>query len=76
MNMTNLKLFNFENQSIRIIDKNDNLWFVLADVCRILDLTNPSMVKTRLKEDGLSLIEAIDSIGRLQRVTIINHRNI
>lgn len=50
--------------------------FCLADVCKALELSNPTMVKARLKEDGLSTAEVIDSIGRRQSATFINESNL
>lgn len=73
---TELKIFNFENNPIRIVDKDENVWYILSDVCKILELSNPSEVKKRLKEDGLSSIEVIDSIGRKHNAIIINQRNL
>ena len=47
-------------------------WFVLADLCRVLDLSNPSMVADRLDPDALSSTEVIDSMGRKQHARIVN----
>jgi len=35
----------------RVISKEDGPWFVLADVCAVLELTNPSVVASRLDAD-------------------------
>ena len=46
--------------------------FCLVDLCRILELGNPSQVKTRL-EDGVISNEVIpDSLGRLQKTAFVN----
>ena len=34
----------FEQQQVRVIDRNGDLWLVLTDVCRIFDLDNPSCI--------------------------------
>ncbi|MDT2265610.1 BRO family protein [Paenibacillus larvae] len=47
-------------------------WFVLKDVCSILELSNPRMVKERLSDDVSSTYSIPDSLGRLQPTTIIN----
>ena len=40
-----------------IIDKNNNVWFCLKDVCDILGIVNPSNVKKRIKSSYLHEIE-------------------
>ena len=42
--MNQLQTFNFSNQSVRIVIVDDNPWWVLADVCGVLEIGNPSMV--------------------------------
>ena len=55
---------------IRTAGTPDNPLFCLADLCRVLELTNITEVRNRLKRDGLSQIEVIDKIGRKQMVFI------
>ncbi len=46
----------FKNEAfgeVRTILKDGNPYFSLPDICTILDLGNPSQVKTRLREDGV-----------------------
>lgn len=44
--------FVFENEHmIRTIDRDGEPWFVLADVCRVLELSNPAMAAKPLDED-------------------------
>ena len=46
--------------------------FCLADVCKVLELGNPSQVKTRL-DDGVISNEVItDTLGRQQEMTFVN----
>lgn len=40
-----------------IVDKFNEPWFCLPDICRCLGLSNPSMVKTRLYPDGIQLVD-------------------
>ena len=47
-------------------------WFVVADLCKALDLSNPTMVASRLSEDDLSTTEVIDSLGRKQKANTTN----
>lgn len=70
--MNQQQIFDFHGNQVRTIVKDEQPWFVLTDVCTVLDLGNPSQVKTRL-EDGVISNEGIpDSLGRTQQVTIIN----
>lgn len=47
-----LKVFEYEtNRPFRIIDRNGEPWFVLADVCAALGLSNPSVVAQPLDDD-------------------------
>lgn len=65
---TDLVQHAFHGQAVRVIaDAHGDPLFVLADLCRVLDLGNPSMVAQRLDPDALSLAEVIDSIGRRQQ---------
>ena len=59
--MDELVLFKFEEKDIRTKIINNEVCFNLKDVCDVLELTNPSMVKSSLLEDGLSLAYDIDS---------------
>lgn len=66
------KIFNYQNQQVRTIVMNDEPWFVLIDLVKILDLSNSRMVKDRLDDDVSSTYPIPDSIGRLQETTIVN----
>lgn len=64
--------FNFDTTDVRVVAMDGEPWFVLADVCTILDLTNPSMVAQRVPDYALSTAEVIDSMGRRQNVRVVN----
>lgn len=70
--MTDLIPFDYDGASVRVITVEGEPWFVLADICRVLDLGNPSMVANRLDGDALSSTEVIDSMGREQRARIVS----
>lgn len=62
----------FHNQNLTIVEKDGEPKFLLKDVCNILEIGNPSQVKTRL-EDGVISNEVIqDSLGRNQQATFVN----
>lgn len=43
--------WNYQNNQIRILKINNEPWWILADVCKILELSNPSKVSQRLDDD-------------------------
>lgn len=69
--MNELKIFNFENREVRTVIVENEPWFVLKDVCDVLELGNSRMVADRLDDDekGVSLI---DTPGGKQNMTIVN----
>lgn len=66
--MNELKVFNFESSEVRTQIIDSEPWFVAADVCQILDLTNPTMALNRLDEDERSKF----NLGRQGEVNIVN----
>lgn len=68
------KMMTFENAAfgkIRTLTIDGEPWFVAADVCRALEIGNPSMAVERLDDDEKG-ISTIDTLGGKQRMTIIN----
>lgn len=55
--MKDLQIFNYEETPVRVVDRDGSPWWVLADVCRVLALSNPSKVAGRLDEDEKQRIE-------------------
>lgn len=70
--MNELRAFNYGETTVRTTEINGEPWFVLKDVCKVLELGTPARVAERLEEDEVSLAHIIDSIGRKQEMTIIN----
>lgn len=69
---TELSLFNFNNQAIRIMERSGEPWFVAADVCDALEIGNPTMALKRLDQEDLALI-TIEGITRgNNQVNLIN----
>gem|GEM_PF-4589407 len=69
---TDLTVYDFEDQPVRIVTGADGTpWFVLADVCRVLELESPHKVAGRLDEDEKGR-SSIPTPGGLQEITIIN----
>lgn len=68
-----LQVFETEDHiQFRTINRDGEPWFVLADVCRALEISNPSDAARRLDDDEKDALDTVDPIGRMQRSTIIN----
>lgn len=71
-----LQIFsNTEFGEIRTITKDDEPMFCLADVCRALELTQPSKVKERLNSKGVNIIPTLTKGGE-QKLLYINESNL
>ena len=70
--MNELQVFSYEGKDVRTIQRNGETWWVLKDVCDVLDLSNARMIADRLDEDDVSLAYVTDSIGRQQQTNIVN----
>ena len=72
-----LEIFRNENfGEIRAKSINDEPYLCLVDVCKILEISNASQLKSRLNKDGVIISEVIDSLGRFQEATFINESNL
>lgn len=61
---------------IRTTGTPGNPLFCLNDICKVLELDQPSRVKSRLKDDGVTQIKVIDKLGREQQATFVNEQNL
>lgn len=65
----------FKNESfgeVRVAGTSEAPLFCLADVCKVLELGNPSQVKTRLCGEVITNEVIPDSLGRQQEMIFIN----
>ena len=62
------EIFNFDGKSVRSRIIDGQPWFVLKDVCDVLDLDNPSYVAKRLDDDE----RASFKLGRQGEAIVIN----
>ena len=70
--MNDLRTWNFEDHEVRTVEIDGEPWFVLADVCKVLELSSPHKVADRLDGDERKQIPVIDSLGRHQNTTVVN----
>lgn len=69
--MNEIKKWTFGENEVRTIEKDGEPWWVLADVCKVLEIVNNRNIAARLDEDekGVTLV---DTLGGNQNMTIIN----
>ena len=66
--MNDLQIFNYGKNEIRTVMIDGEPWFVLADVCKVLDIKNPSQLADRLDEDERAMLD----IGRQGQTWVIS----
>jgi prophage antirepressor-like protein len=71
MENNTLQIFRFESKTVRVIIIDGVVWWVLKDVCDVLDIGNSRDVAARLDDDEKG-VGIIDTPGGKQEVTIIN----
>ncbi|GAD09845.1 prophage antirepressor [Gluconobacter frateurii NBRC 103465] len=69
--MTDLVPFSFESHDVRVVMRDGQPWWMLADVCEVLELTNTRNPAARLDEDEKG-VHTMDTLGGPQEVTVIN----
>ena len=69
--MNKLTIFNYEGNTVRTVMKDGNPWWVLKDVCSVLEIGNSRDVMARLDSDEKG-VDIIDTPGGKQEVSIIN----
>lgn len=69
--MNEITSWNYESSEVRTVQVNGEPWFVLADVCKVLEISNSRNISSRLEPDekGVTLV---DTLGGTQQMTIIN----
>lgn len=75
--MNDLQIFkNSEFGEIRTKMISNEPYFMLSDVCRVLEIKNSRDAKSRLNEYGVGTTDIIDSLGRIQKADFINESNL
>ena len=72
MDENKIQVWNYESSEIRTVQINGEPWFVLSDVCKVLELSSPHKVADRLDGDERNQIPVIDSLGRHRNTTVVN----
>lgn len=66
--MNDLQIFSYNGSQVRTVEKDGQPWWVLKDVCEVLEVKNPSDVFKRLDEDERGRL----NLGRQGEANIIN----
>lgn len=69
--MNDLQIFVYSGEQLRTVQRDDGLWWVLRDVCRVLNIANSKNVSARLDDDEKG-VHLVDTPGGAQEMTIIN----
>ena len=67
----NVTPFQFHDTTIAVMNRNGQPWFVAADVCRVLELTNTSKACDTLEDDEKGVTNG-DTLGGKQQLLIIS----
>lgn len=70
--MTNeLSIFNYQENEVRTVTANGEPWFVAADICNILEISNTTRATDGLDNDEKGL-HTVNTPGGNQQVSIVN----
>lgn len=69
--MNNLQVFNYNGNEVRTIQKDGETWWVLKDVCNVLDLSDTNKTAERLDVDELTRIKFVTG-GQNREMLCIN----
>lgn len=67
-----IQTFVYGNFNIRTVIRDDEPYFVVRDLCDVLEIKNSAMAVSRLDEDEVSLTDVTDDMGRIQEMMIVN----
>lgn len=67
--MNEIQIFNYQDKQVRTVEKDGEPWWVLKDVCEVLELSTPAKVAERLDSDekGVRAVQKI-TLNELEKV--------
>lgn len=69
--MNEIAVFSYEGNNVRTVQCDGEPWWVLRDVCDVLEITNSRDAAARLDDDEKG-VDIIDTLGGKQAVTVIS----
>ena len=71
--MTDLQLFEFQDKPVRVAMIDGEPWFVLTDVCVVIEIAQPQTAVKRLDQRDVATTNISDGVGsHTQKMTIVN----
>jgi prophage antirepressor-like protein len=70
--MSDLELFTYQDHELRTLLIDGEPWFVLNDLCAVLEIANPRNVSARLDRDCVRQADILDGRGLLRPTTVVN----
>lgn len=67
-----LDVFQYDGRQVRTVIIDGEPWFVLADLCRVLDIANPSNVASRLDSSSVNTLRLTEGNRGNPNVTVVN----
>lgn len=64
--------FDYGDTAVRTVVIAGEPWFVLADLCKVLEISDVSIVRRRLDDALCQTHPILDGLGRTQQATIVN----
>ncbi len=61
--MNDLQIFKYNGLKVRTIEKDGQIWWVLKDVCDVLDISNATVTASRLEEDEVTKFDLGGKVG-------------
>ena len=65
-------IFNYNGANVRTVLINNEPWFVLKDLCEVLEIDHVSTVRKRLSDDVVRNHPIPDALGRMQETAVVN----
>lgn len=70
--MPDVTPFNFRGETVRVVMIDGRPWWVVNDVCVVLEINNPRMALDRIDDEYVSQADVLDGRGLLRSTNIIN----
>lgn len=74
--MSEIIPFTYEGAQVRTLNVAGEPWFVLADLCKVLELSNPTMVAQRITSESLSTTEVLDARGVSHPTNVVDEAGV
>lgn len=75
MDKKNFQIFDFNEDPIRVVILGDEPWFVVRDICVVLEIEDSHKIGEAMLEDDdiAALTDIIDSLGKKSAVHVVNN---